>query len=165
MSQSLPSLQFDEPAIDYAEDRDAILERDVMIPPGQEFALVSYLENNPLALRIHGCFPTSEAAREYMEKLVEKMTEQNRPVSKFSTVLTTGFWVPWPPKAEYFSKDSYHVKSATKDLENTLHQYYTDRLKQRKELVERVFNETDNVDYDDILDLLTPKERELLRRK
>jgi hypothetical protein len=156
-------LAFEEPVVNYAEDRTKILDRDCMIPEGQEFALVSYLENSPFALRVHGCFASAEKAREYMDTLVEQMTARQRVVPKFSTVLATGYWVPWPPKAEYFTKDNYHVKSADKDLETTLQHYYTARLKERKELVERVFQETDGVDYDDILDLLTPKEKELLR--
>jgi hypothetical protein len=163
--KSVPKIRFEEPVIDYSEDRQAVLDRDLTIPPGQEFALVSYLENNPLALRIHGCFPTSEAAQAYMDTLVEKMSEKDRPVSKFTTVMATGYWVPWPPKSEYFTQEGYHVKAADADLERTLHQYYAGRLKQRKELVDKIFEESDNLDYDDILDLLTPKERELLRRK
>jgi hypothetical protein len=129
--------RFSEPLISYnGEDRQNVLHRDLTLPHNQNVALISYLENDPRALRVHGCFKNNEAAKEYMENLVDEMTRRNLPVPSKTAIVDLGFWKPWPPRSEYVEKTT--VCDAA--LDPVLKNHFENRKKARKQILENAFN-------------------------
>lgn len=127
---------FNEGVIDYATDREKVLRADMMRPPNQNVGLISFLQDDPTCIRLHGCFPDNESAKRYMADLVEMHRLEGLPIPQFTAVVDVGKWKPWPPRKEYV--DDYTLCDET--LDKALHSFFKHRKESRKNLVQRALD-------------------------
>ncbi len=161
-----PQLHFSEPLIDYSnpEDRARVLAGDPVLPDNQRYVLISFIEGDATVLRVHGCFPTPEKAKEYHEtKLSVAMRENNLPMAKYTVIREVGVWCSWPPRVDQASQVSISETNMDGELDIALAKSCYTRLQQRKRIVERVFNTEEGANTES-WDALNPREREVLEK-
>lgn len=145
LSASTPNIRFNEPDIHYGRDREKVLHKDISIPEKQNVVAVSFLENDPRALRVHGCFPDTESAKCYIEQLVAEMHAQSLPFPKHTAIFDTGVWRSWPPTRENTEKFSVQDKN----IDEVLQAHYESRAKAKKELLEKAFHSANATSKDE----------------
>ena len=124
---------------EYGRDHDKIHQRQPKLPPGQDCALVSWIDNDPHTIQIHGCFADHEDAREFYTKMTEKMKNRGQAVLGMAGTVNLGYWVAWPPKLEYFKNTTEKGQGI---VDRALHDHLERRKQVRQELIDRVEEQT-----------------------
>ena len=133
--------------IDYDTERDSVVARDPILPDGQNVVLFSYIDGRHDVLRIHGCFPDTEAAIKWSKKLTLTQREKCLAVPANSGTFDSGVWIAWPPRPEYFQDATKKEQERVVDF--ALREHCKARIRQRRHFVESL--EDQGVDVSTLL--------------
>jgi hypothetical protein len=132
------AVQIGEQIPNYDRDRELIHQR-VKVPAGQDCALVSWIEDDPHTIHIHGAFADHDDAREFYEKMTQKMRDKGQPIMGRAGTINLGYWVAWPPKMEYFQNTG---EKGLDIVHRSLREHVDRRSRARQELIDRVEEKT-----------------------
>lgn len=117
--------------VPFPDDKE-IYERDTTLPPDQEFVLISFAEQ---AIRIHGCFATTQEAEKHYHKLQNAKKDPTKVVGDIG-IVQSGIWLPFPFKYEFFDNIEYRNEV----LEKYIGKHLKNRFQQRQKYYEEVKN-------------------------
>lgn len=186
----IKNLDLGESAINYnnCHDRERALHRDPFQEPGQELAIISYIEGEAGLFMVRACVKDDAAVIAHLTESNKRRERLGLPVIKSSAPVPTGVWMSWPPKSEYMTKkvtyqpseienndgtreietntvvcgDKPAVDVQQQNIDTILRRHYTGKAKAKKAMLHKIAKQS-GVDYEDISDMLTPEEKEFLK--